>query len=178
VYFPLGGSRVKSNWRLVFNLFVVWAFTGLWHGAAWTFVFWGLFFFALIAFEKVTGFGKWIERVPVVSNIYLIVCVLIGWVLFRANGLLHARDYLIAMFGLHSNPIFGFDTLRVGLDYWVTWAIGLIACIPVTGWLMEKRFAQSTPAGIFRWIFAGFILFLSLVIMSGSEAAPFIYFAF
>jgi len=178
VYFPMGGSKVKSKWRLVFNLFVVWAFTGLWHGAAWTFVFWGLFFFALIAFEKVTGFDKWVERVPVVSNIYMLVCVLIGWVLFRAEGARHTMDYLFAMGGLHANPVFGFDTLRIGLEYYVTWIIGIIACIPISRKLMEYRFANSIPAAIFRWAYAAFILFLSIIIMSGSDAAPFIYFAF
>jgi D-alanyl-lipoteichoic acid acyltransferase DltB (MBOAT superfamily) len=178
VYFPLGGSRVKSKWRLVFNLFVVWAFTGLWHGAAWTFVFWGLFFFALIAIEKVTGFGKWIERVPVLSNVYMLVFVLIGWVLFRAQGGSHALNYLLAMVGLLQNPFVDLDTFRVGLEYIFTWVIGIVACIPVVGALAVNRFAQSTPATVFRWVFAGFIFFLSMIMMGGSEASPFIYFEF
>jgi len=178
VYFPLGGSRVKSKWRLVFNLFIVWALTGLWHGAAWTFVLWGLFFFALIAFEKVTGFDKWVERVPVLGNVYMIICVLIGWVLFRAEGGGHALEYLAAMIGLHANPVFGFDTLRIGLEYWVTWVIGIIACVPVTGALTANRFANSTPAVVFRWGFAVFVLLLSFAVMTMSEASPFIYFAF
>ena len=178
VYFPMGGSQVKSKWRLVFNLFVVWAFTGLWHGAAWTFVFWGLFYFILVAFEKVTGFDKWVERVPVVGNIYMLVCVLIGWVLFRADGGRHAIDYLLSMFGVHGNPMFGFDALRIGLEYYVTWIIGIVACIPVSRKLMEHRLANRTPAVALRWVFAGFVFFLSLVIMNGSDAAPFIYFAF
>jgi len=178
VYFPMGGSKVKSKWRLVFNLFVVWAFTGLWHGAAWTFIFWGLFFFFLIAFEKVTGFDKWVERIPVLSNTYMLVCVLVGWVLFRAEGGRHAIDYLLSMVGLNANPVFGFDALRVGLEYYVTWIIGLIACIPISRKLLDYSFANSTAATVVRWVFAGFVLFLSLVIMNGSEAAPFIYFAF
>jgi D-alanyl-lipoteichoic acid acyltransferase DltB (MBOAT superfamily) len=174
----MGGSRVKSKWRLVFNLFIVWALTGLWHGASWTFVAWGLFFFVLIAFEKVTGFDKWVERVPVLSSAYMLVCVLIGWVLFRAEGGVHALNYMLSMVGLNANPFIGFDALRVSIEYTFTWVIGLIACIPITGWLMKKRFAKSTPVRIFRWIYAGFVFLLSLVIMSGSEASPFIYFAF
>jgi len=178
VYFPMGGSHVKSKWRLVFNLFIVWALTGLWHGAAWTFVFWGLFFFVLISFEKVTGFDKWVERIPGLSNIYMLVCVLIGWVLFRAQGGWHAIYYLLSMIGLNANPGFGFDALRIGLEYHVTWIIGIIACIPIARKLMEHRYANSTPAKIFRWVYAVFVLFLSIVIMYGSEANPFIYFAF
>jgi alginate O-acetyltransferase complex protein AlgI len=178
VYFPLGGSRVSSKWRLVLNLFVVWALTGLWHGADWTFVFWGLFFFALIAFEKVTGFDKWVERVPVFGNIYMIVFVLIGWVLFRAEGSRHAIDYLLAMVGLHDNPVFGIDALRIGYEYYLTWIIGLIACIPISRKLMVNRFAERTPAVIIRWVYVCFILLLSFVIMSGNETASFIYFDF
>jgi alginate O-acetyltransferase complex protein AlgI len=178
VYFPLGGSRVSSKWRLVFNLFVVWALTGLWHGADWTFVYWGLFFFGLIAIEKVTGFDKWVERVPVLGNVYMVFFVLIGWVLFRAEGSYHAIDYLVAMFGLHDNPLFGIDALRIGYEYYFTWIIGLIASIPISRKLNATRFSERTPAVIIRWVYAGFILLLSFVIMSGSETAPFIYFDF
>jgi len=178
VYFPMGGSKVKSKWRLVLNLFVVWALTGLWHGAAWTFVLWGLFFFVLISFEKVTGFDKWVERIPGLSHSYMLICVLVGWVMFRAEGGRHAIEYLLSMVGLNANPAFGFDALRIGLEYYVTWIIGIIACIPVSRKLMESRYANTTPAVIFRWVYAVFVLFVSIVIMSGGEAAPFIYFAF
>ena len=178
VYFPLGGSRVSSKWRLVFNLFVVWALTGLWHGADWTFVFWGLFFFSLIAFEKVTGFDKWVERVPILGNIYMILFVLIGWVLFRAEGSRHAIRYLLAMAGLRDNPVFGIDALRIGYEYYFTWIIGLIASVPISRKLNATRFAERTPAVIIRWVYAGLVLLLSFVIMSGSETAPFIYFDF
>jgi len=178
VYFPMGGSKVKSKWRLVFNLFIVWVLTGLWHGAAWTFVLWGLFFFVLIAFEKVTGFDKWIERVPVLSNSYMLICVLVGWVLFRAEGGRHAVDYLFSMVGLNANPFIGMDTLRFGLEFIFTWVIGIIACIPVTKMLMKNHFSQGIPATVFRWVYAGFILMLSIILMHGSGTSPFIYFAF
>jgi len=178
VYFPLGGSRVKSKLRLVFNLFIVWALTGLWHGAAWNFVLWGLFFFLLIAFEKLTGFDKWVERIPVLGNFYMIVCVLIGWVLFRAQGLTQVLEYLGAMTGLNSNPFFNIDTLRIGFEYRATWVIGIIACIPISKSLLANRFANGTSAVLIRWLFASFILLISFAIMSGGEQTPFIYFAF
>jgi len=178
VYFPMGGSKVKSKRRLVFNLFIVWLLTGLWHGAAWTFVAWGLFFFVLIAFEKVTGFDKWVERVPVLSSLYMLACVLIGWVLFRAEGGRHAVSYLLTMFGLNANPFMGFDTLRLSWEFVVTWVIGIIACIPVTKAVMAKRFAQGIPAKVLRWVYVVFVLIVSIVLMYGSGTAPFIYFAF
>jgi len=178
VYFPLGGSRVTNKGRLVLNLFIVWALTGLWHGAAWTFVFWGLFFFVLIAFEKVTGFDKMIERIPAASNVYMLFCVLIGWVLFRAEGGRHAIDYVLSMFGLNSNPFIGIDTFRFSLEFIFTWVIGIIACIPVTNAVMKLPYAQSIPVKIFKWLYAAFVLVLSIILMHGSGTAPFIYFAF
>ena len=81
VYFPLGGSRV-SRVRLVLNLFVVWALTGIWHGANWTFLAWGLMYFVLLTFEKFTGLEKksgwW-------GHIYTLLFVVIGWVIFRSS---------------------------------------------------------------------------------------------
>ena len=83
VYFLLGGSRVSKP-RLVLNLFVVWALTGIWHGANWTFLAWGLLYFVLLTFEKLSGLGKknywW-------GHIYTMVFVIIGWVIFRSTGM-------------------------------------------------------------------------------------------
>jgi len=178
VYFPIGGSRVKSKLRLVLNLFIVWALTGLWHGAAWTFVFWGLFFFVLISFEKLTGFDKWVERIPAAGNVYMLIFVLIGWVLFRAEGARHAVEYLFAMVGLKSNPFFGFDAVKIGSEYLFTWIAGLITCIPVTRQLIKNRYFESAPVVVIRWLYAAFILVLSFALMTASDQTPFIYFAF
>lgn len=95
VYFPLGGSRVKSRARLVFNLFVVWALTGSWHGANWTFVAWGLMYFVLIALEKLTGYpAKFKSRAPkILYRVFTLLCVLAGWVVFRADTIAVAGRY-------------------------------------------------------------------------------------
>lgn len=100
VYFPLGGSRVKSDLRLVFNLFVVWSLTGIWHGANWTFMFWGLWYFVLLTVEKLSGFAKREKHLPgkIFSYIYTMLCVLFGWVIFRADSMGEAFSYLHAMF--------------------------------------------------------------------------------
>ena len=178
IYFPLGGSRVKSKLRLVFNLFVVWAFTGLWHGAAWTFIFWGLFFFILIAFEKLTGFGKFAESKPVLGNLYMHILVLIGWVLFRAQGARHVFDYLFAMTGLHGNPFIGVDTYRIFVEYSVTWIIGIIASIPISQMIMRSRFSKLTLINVLHWVYVVIVFLVALVVMYGGDSAPFIYFAF
>ncbi len=91
VYFPLGGSRVKSKARLVFNLFVVWSLTGIWHGANWTFLCWGLMYFVLLVIEKLTGWEKkYPDKMIVLRRIYTLFFVLMGWVLFRADSITDA----------------------------------------------------------------------------------------
>ncbi|MBQ5312118.1 MAG: MBOAT family protein, partial [Oscillospiraceae bacterium] len=106
VYFPLGGSRVSSKLRLVMNLFVVWMLTGIWHGASWNFVAWGLMYFVLITFEKLTGISKGTKRIPsVFCRIPTLLFVLLGWVLFRANGLHNAMDFFVSMAGRTSGTV-------------------------------------------------------------------------
>lgn len=98
VYIPLGGNR-KGLGRTIFNLFVVWALTGLWHGSSWNFVLWGLYFGVLIALERF-GWGKILEKLPkIFSTLYTFVLVVFGWVLFDTNTLTDAWNYFKAMFG-------------------------------------------------------------------------------
>ena len=85
-YIPLGGSR-KGLGRTILNLFVVWALTGLWHGASWNFVLWGLYFFIFIALERLF-LNKVFARLPgFVSHIYLLIVVYFGWILFRFKNM-------------------------------------------------------------------------------------------
>ena len=91
VYFPLGGSRVSSKKRLVFNLFVVWSLTGLWHGANWTFIVWGLMYFVLITLEKLTKFDR---KLGWFGHVYTMLFVILGWVLFRADNISYGIGYI------------------------------------------------------------------------------------
>lgn len=95
VYIPLGGNRVKKS-RWIFNLFIVWILTGIWHGANWTFLFWGIFYFALQLLEKMTGFT---EKLKGFSHIYTMFAVVIAWVIFRSDTLTSGFDYIGRMFG-------------------------------------------------------------------------------
>ena len=105
VYFPMGGSRVDSHARLVFNLAVVWILTGVWHGAAWNFLLWGVWFFVLLTVEKLFFADriKQQEKLPFYKKIpawgYTMLAVLFGWVLFRAETLPLVLSYCKAMFG-------------------------------------------------------------------------------
>lgn len=98
VYIPLGGNR-KGLPRTLLNLIIVWALTGIWHGASWNFMLWGMYFGVLIIIERL-GFGKVLEKLPsFVSRLYTFLLVVIGWVFFDVEGLGNASTYLKAMFG-------------------------------------------------------------------------------
>lgn len=98
VYIPLGGNR-KGNAKTLRNLLIVWGLTGLWHGASWNFILWGLYFGALIIIERFF-LGKYLEKInPVFSILYTFVLVVFGWVLFDTATLTDALSYFKAMFG-------------------------------------------------------------------------------
>ncbi len=99
VYFPLGGSRVESKARHIFNLFVVWLLTGIWHGANWTFIAWGLFYFILLVIEKQIGLDK---KKAWWGHIYTMFFVIIAWVLFRATNITNAYEYIKVMLAPNS----------------------------------------------------------------------------
>ncbi|MBR4956322.1 MAG: MBOAT family protein, partial [Lentisphaeria bacterium] len=98
VYIPLGGNRCARGGQMI-NLLVVWALTGLWHGSAWNFVLWGLYYAALLLGEKFLWGGK-LEKLPrPVRHVYALVLIVIGWVLFRSTSLHQVLTMVTAMFG-------------------------------------------------------------------------------
>ena len=184
VYFPLGGSRVKSRKRLVFNLFVVWFLTGFWHGASWNFIFWGLLYFVLLTFEKITGVpGKlecnWQKRL---YRIFTLLTVLIGWVLFRAETMRAALEYLGSMFGLRGNT-FLCDQVWLTLgQYRYFYLAGILCSTPVfssiRGFIRKRSHKFDFVLDCCGVVFCLFLLVWSVsYIMIGSHN-PFIYFNF
>ncbi|MBO5421507.1 MAG: MBOAT family protein [Clostridia bacterium] len=135
VYFPLGGSRVKKKSRLIFNLFVVWLLTGVWHGANWTFVVWGLLYFLLLAFEKLTKFP---EKVKFFNHIYTMLFVIIGWVLFRSDSIADALSYLKTMFFMSGAQLFDEKTIFYLDNYKFYLAAGILASFPIMPKIKEK----------------------------------------
>ena len=105
VYIPLGGNRV-NRLRLLFNLFVVWCLTGLWHGANWTFIVWGLGYFILLSAEKFINKNRWPRFILMFGRPYALLCILILWIPFRAENLGRALCYLKGMFGFNDNVVF------------------------------------------------------------------------
>lgn len=173
VYFPLGGNR-KGNGRTVFNLFVVWALTGLWHGAAWNFLLWGIAFFALISLEKRT-YGKWMEKSRVLGHIYTMLLIPVTWVIFAITDMGQLGGYLCNLAGYHREDILVGTTQL--FRYLNEYGILLIACV---------IFATPLPAKLYwkwkdRWftvlILLGIFWWSVREIISGSNN-PFLYFRF
>ena len=176
VYIPLGGSRVESNWKLLRNLLIVWALTGIWHGANWTFLLWGLFYFVLLALEKTLHLNE--RRPNVFRRILTLLMVLLAWVLFRADDLSAAGRYFAAMFG--AGGLFEAQTVFYLREYAVFLIPALVFAAPTAVWLREKL--EALRFG--KWLMplssiALALLFIAVIcyLVKGTYN-PFIYFNF
>lgn len=179
VYIPLGGNRAGTR-KMILNLFVVWFLTGLWHGANWNFVLWGLYFGALILIEKIF-LEKHLKRWPqAVRHIYLLLFVVIGWVFFDFTNLADALSFLHTMFGLGGTVFINAQTIAKLEAYSVLFLISVIAASP---W--PKKLALSLRSKMHRAIYKPaaavyycVLLFFSTAYMVASTFNPFIYFRF
>lgn len=174
VYIPLGGSRCSKG-RLVWNLFVVWSLTGLWHGANWTFVCWGLWFFVLLSFEKLV-WGKTLARLPgIVRHAYALLAVLLGWIFFRSSSLSYAFSFLRALFV----PGTGAPDALSWLAFCIRqYGVQLALCLLLSTNLGTSVWAAlgKTKAGrAGRLLFLLVVLGLSVLSMAGSGMQAFIY---
>ena len=177
VYIPLGGSRAGRA-KQVRNILLVWTLTGLWHGAAWNFLLWGLYFGVLLLGEKF-WWGKALERAPSpLRHLYAMVIVVLGWVLFRCEGLAAVGSYLGAMVGL-SGAGWG-QALYFLRQYGVFLAVGVVASLPVKDALRAALQRRKAERAI-QWgsALAGLgLLGLSFLQLISSTANPFIYYRF
>ena len=184
VYFPLGGSRVSSKSRLVFNLFVVWFLTGVWHGASWNFIFWGLMYFLLLTFEKLTGIpnrftSPWQKGL---YRVFTLLCVLVGWVFFRAADMGAGVEFIRNMVGLGGNSLVCSQVVRTVRQYRFFYLAGILCSTPVFRTLRQRLLGRfpgaAKPLEILSVPFYLFLLMWSVsYIMIGSHN-PFIYFNF
>ena len=181
VYIPLGGNRC-SRARNILNLFLVWALTGLWHGANWTFIAWGLWFFVLLIGEKFL-WGKALSRLPsLLQHVYAMLLVTLSWVLFRADDIGAALCYMASMFG-RAPALCDSRAVYYALEFWPELLLCCIAALPVKNLLetaLEKRNSKLSR-GI---LIAGpklaslALLALSYCRLVTGSFNPFIYFRF
>jgi len=170
VYIPMGGNRV-SRGRWVFNILTVWMLTGLWHGASWNFVLWGLFFGALLLLEK------WVdlEKLPLaVRRVYVLFAVMVSFVLFNAADLPQAGSDLAGLFG--GLPLTTAESIYYLRSYAGVFALSILGATPLVkhlaGRIPEKVAAVLEPA-----VLAGLLLVCTGYLVDGSFN-PFLYFRF
>lgn len=182
VYIPLGGNRCKLP-RQILNLLIVWGATGLWHGANWTFVLWGLYFGILLILEKFF-LKNLLNRTPaIIRHMATLLIIIIGWVLFRSNSIVGAEKYILTMFGRGSFVLR--DAVYYIIEYAPEFVMCVIASLPIKEKLSdyaEKK--QSTSVAVF-WcrevgikLFAFSVFVLSFIKLVTNSFNPFIYFKF
>ena len=173
LYIPLGGNR-KGTLRTYINLLIVFAATGIWHGAGWNFLIWGLFHGAFLVCER-AFLGKYLDRNPVklLNHVYCILVVMIAWVFFRADNMAQAWPYLRSMFCLSGNTRESFMEI-FGSRCVVLSAVGILMSVV----LPVKWQTALRDHGAFRAAAMPCLLFLCIVMLAADSYNPFIYFRF
>lgn len=175
VYIPLGGSK-KGKARMVLNTFVVWLLTGLWHGAAWNFIIWGMFFFVLIVFEKLF-YLDFLKKHRVVGHIYMLLIIPVSWVIFNITDLGALKLYLMRMFG-------GAATLGVslgGADKFLSllgryWWLLLICAVCATP--LPMKLIRKYRSNVLLKVLLVVLFWLCVYQLSVQKSNPFLYFRF
>lgn len=183
VYIPLGGNRCSKG-RHIFNLMVVWSLTGLWHGANWTFIIWGVYFGVLLIAEKYL-LAKILPKIPsALRHIITLLIVIFSWVLFRSDTIADALSYLGVMFGNSAPSGFSKYAFYYLRQYWPEFVISIIAVFPVKNLcqnFLEKRRNKTKlyAAGIIASkAFAVIVFALGYLKLVLGSFNPFIYFQF
>ena len=177
VYIPLGGNRVSKS-RMILNLFVVWLLTGIWHGANWTFIVWGLFYFVLLLFEKLTQVYKKEKFVKFFGHIYTLFFVIIGWVIFRSDNISMEIQYIGKMFGINTIGIMDDMFIEYMKQGSFILMVGIICSLPIKNILKKHVDMNKLYIQIIRSIILITVFILSLVLCIKSTYNPFIYFNF
>ncbi len=176
VYIPLGGNRRHQ----ALNIFVVWFLTGMWHGASWNFIIWGVYFGIIVTLEKYTLL-KVIRYIPrVVLHLYSLLLIVIGWGIFYFTDFTHMQRFFLSLFGQRAvTSDFSAQTALFN-NFWL-WIAGLVFCLPVYDFL-SKRFAsigstttQYNLATAIRLVISLCLLFLSVALLVGATNNAFIY---
>ncbi|MBR1482356.1 MAG: MBOAT family protein [Ruminococcus sp.] len=175
VYIPLGGNR-KGVKRQIINLLIVWGLTGLWHGASYNFIFWGLYYGGLLILEKFV-LKRFLDRLPaVLRHVYTLFIVMIGWGLFYFTDVNRLFAFLGDLFNF-GNGVFSLSSLNLTLSYLPLLIIAGVASTPLAANLY-KRFAMKKYAWIAETAFCAVVLFISTASLVQQSYNPFLYFRF
>ncbi len=176
VYIPLGGNKV-SPIKWFRNILIVWILTGLWHGAAWNFVIWGLYFGILLIIEKVF-LQRILKKVPLIlARIYTLFIVMISFILFNGDSVSHILQNIGGLFGISNLPIASKESLYYLKSYFMVIVIGIIGSTPIVKNVMGSKKAHKFMNCI-EPIFLLFVLIVSTSYMIDGSFSPFLYFRF
>lgn len=183
VYIPLGGNRVSKG-KYFRNIFIVWFLTGLWHGASWNFIIWGLYYGCILTMEKLF-WGKYLEKVwKPIQHIYTMFFIIIGWLFFRAETLVQALEYLKIMFGFTEHTFINSQAIYYLKEYKFILILAAIATLPLYPSIKRKVEEISIDsANIMIKNYVKPIILIGIFILSisyliNSTFNPFIYFRF
>ena len=176
VYIPLGGNR-KGMSRQIFNLAVVWALTGLWHGASWNFVLWGIWHGFFVVIEKLF-LGKWLKKWPkALRHVYSLLIACFGWMLFDFTNLSQLFGFLGSMFGAGGGGLISHDALTLTLSYLPLLIVACVASTPLMAKL-RHRFDGKPWAEYMDIALVLIALAFCIASLVASGYNPFIYFRF
>ncbi len=183
VYIPLGGSRCSTA-RTLLNMLIVWALTGLWHGASWNFVLWGLWFFLFLAAETLF-LGKFLKKAPFVGVLYALIVVYFGWVLFRFQDMDVVLGVLRGMFGGNGNARASFEATTLIKNHAFFLPVAMLCATPIfsalsRGWARAAEHHRSAAVtyAVAQLAWPLVLLFVSTVMLVGNSYNPFLYFQF
>ncbi len=175
VYIPMGGNRVSKG-RRIWNLFIVWLLTGIWHGANWTFLLWGLLYFVVLMIEKFVLSG--IKKIPaVLGHIYTMLIVIVAWVVFRADNIMQAFHYIRDMFCIGEYGLIDDAAIYYLNSSKYLFLAGIIFSMPV-GCKVSEYLKRVKGGYCFIAVFNITLFVISLILCISSTYNPFIYFNF
>lgn len=178
VYIPLGGNRV-SKIKHIRNLLIVWFLTGLWHGAAWNFVAWGLYYGVILIIEKYL-LSSVLDRLPdVVRHIYSIVLVVIGWVLFFSSSFGQAADYIRVMFGAGAHGFADRESMYLLTSNLILWLILIFGSTPLVHFRYEHMLrSKKWNTTIINSVVYAALFIVCIAYLVTETYNPFLYFRF
>ena len=176
IYISLGGNRVsKIKW--IRNIFVVWLFTGFWHGAAWNFVVWGLYFAVILLIEKLF-LKKYLDKLPkIFSNIYTCILVMISFIIFNGNGIKDISENLLGLIGYNGIPLVSAESIYYFKSYFIIFVLAIIGSTPLMKMIVNSEKIKKV-SNVLEPVFVVTVLLVSTAFIVDGSFNPFLYFRF
>ena len=176
IYIPLGGNRV-SKLKWIRNILIVWILTGLWHGASWNFVIWGLYFGILLLVEKLF-LNKFLEKIPnIFKRLYLLIIVMISFIIFNGEGVSQILRNIGGLVGIGGVPLISSESLYYLKSYFIVLLVGIIGATPLVKNIIKSK-KLSKISNYLEPVFLVIVLIISTSYIIDGSFNPFLYFRF